>query len=403
MTEERLGGTIEYVEGDRSSGLYFERNRTDWLSTQLQLEHVISEQMTLTVKNSSSFYDRTIQIPEYTFAGTQFSTFSEANLSLIGERTEWTGGLNLWTDHFDQFRGANGSPLDFTDATLGGFLQNTTSLSEKWTLETGFRMDYQTNYGLFPLPRLSLMVEPSAELTLRLSGGLGYKIPTVFSEDAERRQFQNIEPLNPDELDAERSAGANLDMNYRLLVTDKLSLSTNILLFYTRINDPLVLSNSGRGFEFVQPGGFTDTEGVEVNMKWSYGDLKLFVGYTQANVEQHDEGEVSDFPLVAKHRLKNVLMYEKHGNFWIGLEAYYFSPQKLGDGSTGDSYWITGLMTEKRLSENFSVFLNFENFLDTRQTAFDTIYTGSLTNPEFRDIYAPVDGFVINGGVKVNW
>jgi len=59
-------------------------------------------------------------------------------------------------------------------------------------------------------------------------------------------------------------------------------------------------------------------------------------------------------------------------------------------------------MTEKRLSENFSVFLNFENFLDTRQTAFDTIYTGSLTNPESRDIYAPVDGFVINGGVKIN-
>ena len=93
-------------------------------------------------------------------------------------------------------------------------------------------------------------------------------------------------------------------------------------------------------------------------------------------------------------------MYEKHGNFWIGLEAYYFSPQKLGDGSAGDSYWITGLMTEKRISEHFSLFLNFENFLDTRQTAFDTIYTGSLTNPEFRDIYAPVDGFVINGGVN---
>lgn len=30
-------------------------------------------------------------------------------------------------------------------------------------------------------------------------------------------------------------------------------------------------------------------------------------------------------------------------------------------------------------------------------------YTGSLTKPEFRVIYAPVDGFVINGGVKINW
>ena len=95
-------------------------------------------------------------------------------------------------------------------------------------------------------------------------------------------------------------------------------------------------------------------------------------------------------------------MYEKHGEFWIGLEAYYFSPQKLGDGQKGQAYWITGLMTEKKVTANISVFLNFENFLDTRQTDFDTIFTGSVDNPQFRDIYAPVDGFVVNGGFKLN-
>jgi len=403
VTEERLGGSIDYVEGDRDSGLYYERNETDRISTQFQLEHDFGDQIYLTVKNSSSLYDRSIEIPDYMFAGTQFSTFSEANLSVLNEQTEWTGGLNLWTDHFNQSAGGNGNPLDFTNTTLGAFLQNTTSLNEQWAIETGFRLDYQNNYGVFPLPRLSLMFEPSAQLTFRLGGGLGYMIPTVFSEDAERQQFQNIQPLDTDELDAERSAGGNLDVNYRLPITQKLIFSTNVLLFYTRINDPLVLSSTGSGFEFIQPSGFVDTEGVEMNMKWSYGDLKLFVGYTHANVEQHYNGEVTEFPLVAEHRLNNVLMYEKHGNFWIGLEAYYYSPQKLGDGSIGQAYWITGLMTEKRLNDHFSIFLNFENFLDTRQTAFDTIYTGTLENPDFRDIYAPVDGFVINGGVKINW
>jgi hypothetical protein len=32
---------------------------------------------------------------------------------------------------------------------------------------------------------------------------------------------------------------------------------------------------------------------------------------------------------------------------------------------------------------------------------FDTIYTGSISNPQFRDIYAPLDEFVMNGGVKL--
>ena len=94
-------------------------------------------------------------------------------------------------------------------------------------------------------------------------------------------------------------------------------------------------------------------------------------------------------------------MYEKEGDLWVGLEGYYYSPQKLSSGETGQSYWIVGLMSEKKISDKFSIFLNFENFLDTRQTRFDTIYSGNLSDPQFSEIYAPVDGFVINGGFKV--
>jgi iron complex outermembrane receptor protein len=95
-----------------------------------------------------------------------------------------------------------------------------------------------------------------------------------------------------------------------------------------------------------------------------------------------------------------VLLYEIEEQWKAGLEAYYFSKQQLSDGAIGKSYWITGLMVEK-LWEAFSVYVNFENFLDTRQTRFDSIYTGNITSPVFRDIYAPLDGFVVNGGVKL--
>ena len=68
--------------------------------------------------------------------------------------------------------------------------------------------------------------------------------------------------------------------------------------------------------------------------------------------------------------------------------------------ATGKSYWVTGFMAEK-LWEKFSLYINFENFTDSRQTKFDTIYTGTIRNPQFRDIYAPLDGLVMNGGVKL--
>ena len=400
VTEKRLGGNIAFAKGEEVADPYFEANETDRISTQFELDHGLGGTGRLQVKNSLNFYDRSIAIPNYAFGGRQFSSFSEANISWGGEQSEWITGLNLWTDRFTQSEGDPERDLGYSNATLGGFVQNTWNLAPLWTLESGFRLDYQNRYGWYALPRFSLMFDPASAWTFRLGGGLGYKTPTVFSEDAERLQFRNILPLDMGALKAEESAGANFDINHRMPLAPGLVMSSNVLFYYTRIADPLLLIPAGNLFEFTQPDGYVDTHGAEVNLKWSYGDLKLFVGYTYANVKEHYNGEASDFPLVAKHRLNNVLMYEKHDNFWIGLEAYYFSPQQLSDGTTGQAYWITGVMTEKKLGEHLSVYLNFENFLDTRQTAFDTIYTGDLSDPQFRDIYAPVDGFVVNGGFK---
>src|SRR5688500_1510052 len=139
---------------------------------------------------------------------------------------------------------------------------------------------------------------------------------------------------------------------------------------------------------------------METNLRLLFGDFKLFVGYTYTDASTHYFVPDGWLPLTARHRLNNVLMYEVEEKIKLGLEAYYFSRQQLNDGSTGKPYWITGFMAEK-LWEHFSVFINFENFTGTRQTKFDTIYTGTIENPVFRDIYAPVDGFVVNGGLKV--
>ena len=74
-------------------------------------------------------------------------------------------------------------------------------------------------------------------------------------------------------------------------------------------------------------------------------------------------------PLTPKHRINSILMYEIEDKWKVGLEAYYFSPQKLNNGTTGKGYFITGFMAEK-IWERFSLYINFENFLDTRQTRF---------------------------------
>ncbi len=400
--EDRIGGDRKYIEnkGD-STNVYFEKNNTSRFSTQLGLEHKINDKSKLSFKNSVSYYDRTIEIPSFKFSGIQLSSFSEANYNHKGEKSEWITGINLWTDKFNQNKFDTSKVVDYNHTTFGAFVQNTWNATEKFILETGLRGDYQNQYGFFVLPRISALLKVNPKLSMRLGGGLGYKTPTVFTEDAERIQFRNVLLIDDSKTKAEQSIGGNFDVNYKTPLSDKMFFSINTLLFYTQVKSPLVLVPTSTGlYEFQQPTGIIDTKGIEANIKLTYGDFKLFVGYTLADVKQHYNGTSTAFPLVAQHRLNNVLMYEIEEKLKIGLEAYYFSPQKLNDGATGKEYWICGLMVEK-LWERFSVFVNFENFLNTRQTRFDTIYTGSITNPTFRDIYAPVDGFVVNGGLKI--
>ena len=398
ITEDRTGGSMEYIKNGTAG--YFENNQTDRFTTQAQLTHTINDKSQLNFKNSYSRFNRFIQIPAYVFEGIQQSTFTEATYSNLGEKAQWVIGANFITDDFTEERINNNALRDYHFNTLGIFVQNAWTISPRFTLETGLRGDYVDEYGFELLPRFSAMFKMNQNFTARLGGGLGYKTPTVFNEDAERLHFENILPLNQSTAN-EKSVGGNFDLNYRARLGE-VGVAINQLFFYTRLNDPLVLTQVNNAFQFMNANGHVDTKGAETNLRFTYHDFKLFVGYTYADVNSYYDNDKSWFPLTARHRLNNVLMYEKEEKLKIGLEAYYFSPQKLNDGALGKSYWTFGLMGEKSW-EKFSLFLNFENFTDTRQTRFDTIFTGTINDPLFRDIYAPVDGFVINGGIKIRF
>ena len=402
ITEDRIGGDLRYIKGDGDAvHRYFEDNESLRYSTQLSFSHRLHSGITLNVRNSLNHFDRRIRIPSYTFEGTQRSTFTELNMVAGSEHSEWIGGLNLWTDSFSDTQLTASADRSYSQNTLGAFIQNQFAFSGKVSLESGLRGDYVIDYGFVLLPRISLLYRPGASFTSRIGGGFGYKAPTIFTEEGERIHYQDLVPVSPEKNKLERSYGANWDMNYRTEYGG-LGVAINHLFFYTYLDDPLSLSpNANGGYAFVNLSGFMDTRGMETNIKVTYGHFKLFTGYTFTDTRIHEGGLTFRNPLTAKHRVNNVLMYEVEDKWKVGLEGYYFGQQKLSDGAVGKDYWICGLMIE-RIWEKLSVFLNFENFLDTRQTRFDTIFTGTITDPVFRDIYAPVDGFVVNGGVKVD-
>jgi iron complex outermembrane receptor protein len=398
ITEDRVGGNVNYIKNGGTG--YYEQNNTDRVTTQFGIAHQLSEHSTLQLKSSYTRFDRNIAIPSYTFDALQQSSFTELTWMNKREKADWVIGANFLTDDLEEKRRSADPARDYHYNTFGVFIQNTWTVSEQFTLETGLRGDHVNEYGFELLPRVSAMWKISPAFTTRLGGGFGYKSPTIFTEDAERRQFQHILPIDINNTRNERSVGGNWDINYRTHIGE-VGFTLNHLFFYTRLNRPLVLEGTGTGNgTFVNSDGYVDTKGMETNLRVTWEDFKLFIGYTYTDANTHFNAK-QWLPLTARHRLNNVLMYEVEEKWKIGLEAYYYSRQQLSDGSFGKSYWITGLMAEK-LWEHFSLFINFENFSNTRQTRWGPIYSGTIDNPAFRDIYAPLDGFVVNGGIKVN-
>ena len=398
VVENRLGGNMDYIKENTTNG-YYERNKSQRYAAQFSLNHDFGEASSLSVKQSISYFNRQLSTPGYLFEGKQVNSFTEANYSHRAETTEWVAGFNAWNEQFLEVPHNNTVLRSFRQNTIGAFVQNTFKANEWLHIESGIRGDYVNNYGFAFLPRAAVLFKPSASFSSRIGGGMGYKAPTIFTEESERLQYRSVLGIDASN-QLERSYGFNADVNYTTSLFDDVSFSINQLFFYTRINKPLLLESTGNSYKFINSNGFIDTRGVETNIKIGYEDFKLFLGYTFTDTEIHEGNNIRVNPLTARNRLNAVLMYEVEEKWKAGLEAYYFDQQLLTDGKTGKPYWICGFMVE-RLWEKFSVYFNFENFLDARQTRFDTIYTGSISNPVFRDVYAPLDGFVVNGGLKI--
>ena len=400
--EKRIGGDMLAINNKADAvHTFYESNNSDRFSTQASFEKRFLNKNILTIKNSVAFFNRKIERKTYNFDGKQTATFSEINLLIPHEKSEWNVGANYISDNFKQTN-ITAAKLNYNNTAAGLFVQNNLKVSNKFIAESGLRLDITNRNSAFVLPRLSLLYKITDNLTSRIGGGLGYKTPNIFSEDAEEKAFQNIIPLNFESIKAEKSYGLNGDLNYKTVIFEDINFSINQLFFYTVIKDPLVLQpvTATNDFAFKNAQGNIDTKGFETALKFRMEDISLYVGYTFTDVRRNFNNSSTSNPLSAKHHLNIDLMYEPNEKLRIGYELYYVGAQYLSTNERVRNYWVTGLSSEYKF-KHFSLFINFENFTDTRQSRWDNLYNGTIQNPSFKEVYTPTEGFVFNGGFKI--
>jgi outer membrane receptor for ferrienterochelin and colicins len=398
--DDRIGGDITKIEsGEDGIHQYTEENNSKRLSSQLVYQTQLDSVSSLEFKNSVSFFDRNLTVPDFNFDGKQTNTFTEITYNTASEKTDWIVGANLYTSNFDE---NDNAPLqrDQKDVTFGAFANNIYDISDNWILETGLRADYNTDFGFFPLPRISLLYKNNSGFSSRIGGGLGYKIPDIFTEEAEYINFENVLAIDKSTVDAERSYGVNFDVNYQTRLSDEIGFSINQLFYVTAINDGLLLNSTDNGlFQFENAPDEIFSKGAETNIKFTYKDFRWFLNYALIDTKLNYLPGNPQKPLTAKHNAGSVLMYESE-KWRIGYETFYTGKQFLSNGTETTDFVTMGLLVMRNFKLG-SVFVNFENFTDRRQSRFSPLVLPPHENPVFPEIYAPTDGFIFSVGLVI--
>jgi len=398
--DDRIGGDITKIEsGENGIHQYTEENISKRLSSQAVYKTQIDSISSFNIKNSMSFFDRNLTIPDFSFDGKQTNTFTEITYQRETSKTDWIFGANLYTSSFDENDTAT-LQRDQKDITYGMFANNIYDLSDNWILDTGLRADYNTDFGFFPLPKISLLYKNDSGFSSRIGGGLGYKIPDIFTEEAEFINFENVLEIDKSSLKAERSYGVNLDFNYQTRLFETIGFSINQLFYVTAINNGLLLNSTNNGlFAFENATDEILSKGAETNIKYTYKDFRWFLNYALIDTKLNYLAGNLQKPLTAKHNAGSVLMYESD-KWRIGYETFYTGKQFLSNGTETTDFVTMGLL----LMRNFkfgSAFVNFENFTDRRQSRFSPLVLPPHENPEFPKIYAPTDGFIFSVGIII--
>lgn len=326
-----------------------------------------------------------------------------AEFSLAGNAadTAWVAGAAY---QVDGFRSRTFPAFDYTYRVPAVFGQIEQDVGPRFTLAASGRVDFHDRYGTQASPRLSLLYR-GGPWTVRASAGRGFYAPTPFVEEIEAAGLSRLEPLG--ELEAETATTASLDFGYA-----EGGLEANVTFFgsnvrnMTRIEaveDPLADAPRVR---LVNVAGETRIRGSELLLRYRHRSLVVTGSYVFVDASEPDPAGLGrrEKPLTPRHTAGLVAMWEEHGRGRLGLEVYYTGGQSLEDNPyrlEGRPYFEIGLLGEIVLGRA-RLFVNAENILGTRQTRYDPLLqpVRAADGRWTVDGWAPIEGFVLNAGVK---
>lgn len=399
--EDRNGGDMQVLHATKDNiHQFFIQNRSSRNSIAGTWENKISETSELNFKGLLSFYNRDIITNVFGMKAKQQTFFTELSYLKKGDKHTWVTGINVSGETFQNKQPDSSGINPYQNIVFGFFMQDDWKLTPKLTAQTGLRFDYNNDYDPVLLPRISLLYKFNPQFTSRLGGGMGYKAPSVFTNDVDERELRNHNLATG--ILTEKSVGANWDINYKQKINDW-SVTINQMFYITQINRPVIEEVSGGiNYNYINAGKSLNTKGFETYVAVINHGLEMYLGYTYTIAKQFFNPAQPFVPLSAKSKFAAVISNSFSSRFRACIEASYTGKQYLDNGTRTPGYFIAAGMIRYDIKK-LSLVLNCENIFDYRQTRKETIVYGPISNPSFKQLWAPIDGRVVNLSARLNF
>jgi iron complex outermembrane receptor protein len=326
---------------------------------------------------------------------------ASAEFTLGGDLAEhhWIAGAAV---EYERLHTTDVPGVGYRYTTPGLFVQDEYSPATWLSLAASARVDHNSAYGSFFSPRLSVLVRPDEDWSLRASLGSGFSPPTPLIDDVEDRGLAILAPAK--DLRAERGRSASLDANWHANGWD-----INASIFTSAIRHPLMTrpASDGQHLELINSDAARRVHGAELLIGRTFGDLHLLASSTWLEATEAVSGEPRrGANLIPRFTAEVAGILEDEDLGRAGLELGYTGRQTLWDDpwrTTSRPYYELNALAELRV-RRARIFVNAINLTNARQSHFDPLLRPAPmpTETPITDVWAPLVGRSFNLGIRLD-
>jgi iron complex outermembrane receptor protein len=322
-----------------------------------------------------------------------------------------TGGVAI---DRDQYAALDVRDQSYRYTTPALYAEHTWSPDPRFAITSAARLDLQSEFGDFVSPRVSAVVRPNEQWQLRLSRANGFYAPTPLIDETEAFGLSHIERSNARQ--PEHTLGWSLDVDH----TDG-ALELGGSAYRTVVTHPLVVRNTpgaANGFQLVNGDEPLRAQGIDVHARYRMEPIRFTVSYSYLDATRPEIAALfgTDFevdttliravPFNPRHSASLDWAYVRDHDKTLGVAVHFVGKQTLADSTfgTGRPYVTMDARFEKQI-RSATVFVYAKDLTGVHQLQLGPVLRPSsgaagqwADNP-----WAPLDGRVINAGIRVTY